>query len=185
MTGPIVARVSIAMLLLSLPAAAQEVRVDGVEIVTEGVYTTQRDPTKPDVRTDEGISATLAAWQHLRTTHIVPACKGISFGQEVRVTGAPEGTLVILRTVTIPPKPLADPLAPKPWQQMVSHGSYLIGQAGIDFYGFDENWELVPGTWRQQMWYGEKKILDVSFEVVLGDCDAISRRDGGRLARAP
>jgi len=165
-----------ASLMIALGAHAQDARVDGVEIVTEGVYATQRDPSKPFTRTDEGVSATLAAWKHVRTTHVVPACKGTSFGAEVRITGAPEGTVVMIRNVTIPPKPLTDPLAAKPWQQMVSEFPYAIGGTGIDMYGFDEDWELVPGTWRQQMWYGDKKILDWTFEVVASGCEPISLR---------
>ncbi len=163
-----------ASLLIALCARAQDARVDGVEIVTEGVYATQRDPSKPFVRTDEGVSTTLAAWKHVRTTHVVPACKGTSFGAEVHVTGAPEGTVVMIRDVTIPPHPLTDPDAAKPWQQMVSEFPYAIGSTGIDMYGFDEDWELVPGIWRQQMWYGDKKLLDWTFEVVASACDPIS-----------
>jgi len=164
----------VASLISPLGAAAQEIRVDGVEIVSQGVYATQNDRTKPFTRTDEDVSTPLAAYQHLRTTHVVPACKGTGFGQEVRVTGAPGGAKVPLRRVSIPPRPLLDPLAAKPRRRMEMVDTYAIGRVGIAFYDFDEDWELAPGTWRQQLWYGDRKLLDQTFEIVASNCNAVS-----------
>ena len=32
-------------------------------------------------------------------------------------------------------------------------------------YGFDEPWEVVPGTWTLEIWQGDRKLLEKSFEI--------------------
>ena len=40
-----------------------------------------------------------------------------------------------------------------------------IGTDYLDGYGFNEPWEIVKGTWTQQIWYGDRKLLERSFVI--------------------
>lgn len=39
-------------------------------------------------------------------------------------------------------------------------------EAGYVDYGFDDPWELVPGTWTIELWHGDRKLATQSFTVV-------------------
>jgi hypothetical protein len=40
-----------------------------------------------------------------------------------------------------------------------------IGDAYLDGYGFNEQWEIVPGTWTLQIWQGNRKLLERDFAI--------------------
>lgn len=41
-----------------------------------------------------------------------------------------------------------------------------IGNTEYLGYGFENEWELEPGTWTFQIWYKDRKLVDQSFTVV-------------------
>jgi len=45
----------------------------------------------------------------------------------------------------------------------------LAGRAGYDI---TESWELVPGLWTVQLWVGEQKLAEHSFNLVVKDAAA-------------
>jgi hypothetical protein len=41
-----------------------------------------------------------------------------------------------------------------------------IGSVSYIGYGFDHDWELVPGPWVLELWYGSRKLATHTFNVV-------------------
>jgi hypothetical protein len=41
-----------------------------------------------------------------------------------------------------------------------------IGAVAYNGYTFDEDWELVPGTWIFEVWEGDRKLASQSFDVI-------------------
>ncbi len=41
-----------------------------------------------------------------------------------------------------------------------------IGQPSLHGYGFDEEWELVPGEWVFEIWYRQARIIKQTFTVI-------------------
>ncbi|MBI5633975.1 MAG: DUF3859 domain-containing protein [Nitrospirae bacterium] len=48
-------------------------------------------------------------------------------------------------------------------EQWTSHAT--LEQPAYDFFGFEYEWELVPGTWTFQIWYKNRMLAEQSFEV--------------------
>ena len=42
----------------------------------------------------------------------------------------------------------------------------IVGDTNFVSYGFDDAWEVVPGTWVLEFWVGDSKIGEQSFTVV-------------------
>lgn len=41
-----------------------------------------------------------------------------------------------------------------------------LGTETLQGYGFEEDWELVPGTWTFEIWQDGRKLAEQSFTVV-------------------
>jgi hypothetical protein len=40
-----------------------------------------------------------------------------------------------------------------------------IGTLCLLGYGFDNDWEIVPGVWTEQIWYQDRTLAERSFTV--------------------
>jgi len=43
----------------------------------------------------------------------------------------------------------------------------LIGRKALHGYGFDEEWEIVPGIWIFELWYRDARLIKKTFKVYL------------------
>jgi hypothetical protein len=105
--------------------------------------------------------------QLLGITNTIPAKVGIKFGFRYTIVGDPLEARVTLKAVIIYPPEGA--LSPK--TGLLHTVSYLksdrIG-ASSSFVGYsaDDPWEVVPGVWTVQLWVGNKKFAEQSFNMV-------------------
>jgi hypothetical protein len=105
--------------------------------------------------------------RHAVTTTTVPAQIGVHFGFRYRVNGNPPGEKVEIKKVTIfPPAGLKSPKSAQPLQRNEYTFVRSIGETRYTDYSFDSAWELVPGVWTMQLWYGDRKLAEKSFTVV-------------------
>jgi hypothetical protein len=82
------------------------------------------------------------------------------------VVGARAGTSVPLHIVTIfPPPGLQNPATRQIKAQSEYEIQATIGRTLYKDYGFDHDWELVPGIWTMQVWYQGRKLLEQTFTV--------------------
>jgi len=155
--------IAFAALLLSQPASGQ-VKVTGAEIVEYGIYTAEIQTAKRD---SKGVlQSNLGDISHATTTTTVPARHGVRFGFRYKVTGTPDGATIPLKFVTVfPPAGLSPPNMAQPIHNSESGQTAKIGGVGYHDYGFDDPWELVPGPWTIQMWYGKTKLAEKNFTV--------------------
>jgi len=101
------------------------------------------------------------------TTTTVQAESGIRFGFIYRVVGKPTGQTVQLRMVIIyPPEGVKSPQSSTPLQSAERQIAVRIGAIEFSGYTFDDNWELVPGPWKMQLWLGDRKLAEKEFTVV-------------------
>jgi hypothetical protein len=155
--------VVVAALLLSRPALA-EVKVTGAEILEYGTYTAEIEAAKRD---DKGVlKSQLGDIRHVATTSTVPAQHGVRFGFRYKINGTPAGAIIPIKILTVfPPGGLRPPNAAQPIRDSANNVTRKIGEAGYNDYGFDDPWELVPGTWTLQIWYGNNKLAERTFDV--------------------
>lgn len=166
----IVALGSLAVVLaLAAQARAQDARIDRLEIVEAGFY----DSTKVEVT---GSSAAAAAAtgtvQEVKGVTVMPeppavsARVGIGFGVRFRSFGERDGERAMLRSVwKIPAPGIVNPTNHNTYRQSVSDFPTTIGTNHWRGYGFDDAWEVVPGTWTLEIWQGDRKLLEKSFAI--------------------
>ena len=147
-------------------AHAQTVTVQRADILDYGIYAVDQQPTGRNA--DGVLQSEVRDIKLAVKTQAVNAVLGTHFGFEYTIVGAPEGAKVSLRSIVIyPPGGIHPPgKAPVP-QYAVNVNRVIGGQSYLHWYAFDDPWELVPGTWTFQLWYGDHKIAEQSFLVVL------------------
>ena len=155
--------IAFAALLLSAPALAQ-VKVTAAEIVEYGTYTAEIQTAKRD---SKGVlQSNLGDISHVATTTTVPARNGVRFGYRYKIIGTPDGATIPIRFLTVfPPAGLSPPNMAQPIHNSESNVTLKIGDIGYHDYGFDDPWELVPGSWTIQIWYGNNKLAEKNFTV--------------------
>ncbi|RFB78827.1 DUF3859 domain-containing protein [Methylovirgula sp. 4M-Z18] len=141
--------------------------------IARGIYKISRAPGIVETHSEHGFTEPVADFHLTESTTNVPACLGMTFGFQYAVIGKPIGTSLPLHSVTIPPQDMHDPQVAKPIHTVTSDSTGLIGGQGFSAYTFDYAWELVPGIWTFQLWYGEQEILEEKFNVTL-NCNNVS-----------
>lgn len=153
-------------LVISSAAVAQEASVSGLEIVGKGIYEVQTGAVTKDPSAPTGEIKAPDTFKLVEATDKIPARVGVEFGFEYKLDGAPDGAEVTLRYVNVYPAPgLADPGSAKPVLSDTFERKKKIGAVNYLGYGFENDWELVPGTWTMEIWSGDHKLASESFTV--------------------
>jgi hypothetical protein len=118
--------------------------------------------TPTDLRRIEGL--VIAA-----KTSIITAKKGAQFGLTYSVSGLPPDEIVNIRRITIHPAfRLPDG---KILTEHKSDTKLQTTAAGTlsTFFGweFTDDFEFVTGNWREEIWYGDKKLVEHWFRIVV------------------
>jgi Domain of unknown function (DUF3859) len=100
----------------------------------------------------------------IKETTTIPASIGTSFGVRIKVTGDPDGAVVKFTGRCTHPK-LSDPVSGRSSTTEEWDCYPVIGRTGYIGYTFDNSWELVPGKWILQVFYGAKLVAKKEFDV--------------------
>jgi Domain of unknown function (DUF3859) len=150
------------MLLASSSAWAQDVQ--RIEIVEHGIYTADKSSCNRDAQGIERCERSNI--RHAATTWNVPAQLGVEFGLRYRVVGAPKGSKISVKRNWLIPEPgFRAPNASQPIRRLERSDDAVIGEATLVTYGFDDPWELVPGPWVIEFWYGNRKVGEQRFTI--------------------
>jgi hypothetical protein len=159
-------------------ASAQQV---SIAIIEHGIYTADITSTE---RLPNGLGLnTLVNICHVATTTTVPAIQGLHFGFRFRIEGQVEGRPVSLRQVVTYPTSVKPSGGLRPitgYENTVGGRSGAISFAG---YGFDNSWELMPGTWIVRLLEGDRMLAEQRFEVIDGAGHSIPRTGRGDCFR--
>ncbi len=155
---------SLLALLTGAPVQAQAPSVERIEIVEFGIYSVERQVQGRDAR---GINqATASNVQHAATTRDIPARIGITFGFRYRIIGKPDQAPITLRRVVVfPPPGLQPSSSSKRLPQDEFSVQARIGETNYMFYTLEDAFELVPGVWAVEIWYGNRKLASQSFTL--------------------
>jgi hypothetical protein len=147
--------------------AAETLRVDRVDVIKVGIYEVEIAKRTEDKDIATGFSNWASKVKNVSETTTIPARLGVRFGFEYLLVGAPQGGTVPIRVVTkFPKQGVRNPQTRTTTYREEIVINKLVGQRGYSGYGFDKEWELVPGTWTLEIWYHERKLAEQSFTVV-------------------
>jgi hypothetical protein len=151
-----------AFIIATSNARALDIR--RIEIVEYGIYTVDKKSCSRDAQGIERCDRSNV--RHAATTWNVPAQIGVEFGLLYRVAGAPNGSPISVKRVWRLPEPgFRSPSADKPVHSLDREDVTKIGDTVFVSYGFDDTWELVPGPWILEFWYGDRKLDERRFVI--------------------
>ena len=140
-------------------------------VLASGTYTAESGQRVCAPGTPTGMSQIIRSdtVRFTSASHTVPARLGVRFGLRFVVTGLPASTTVNFRKiVAFPPMRKPDGTVTKGYERTVSYKTDAEGAVtnAIEGYGFDYPYEIVPGEWRFELWYGDRKVTEQVFDVV-------------------
>ncbi len=139
--------------------------VFGIEIVDYGIYTAETTKRVGEGITGKGLHVSKSFHFIHRTTKI-PATLNLRFGLSYIIKGRPAGQTIELKQVTLfPISGLKNPKTQKVLHLSERVFSKAIGEKYGAGYKFDEQWEAVPGIWVMQLWHGDRKLAEKTFNV--------------------
>jgi len=154
---------------LAVPARADDARIDRIDLIAAGFYDaaaakvagTRPAPTAAGGKTNQLADLTLMGETPADTARV-----GIGFGVRFRSAGGPRGALATLRSVwKIPAPGIRNPENGTTYRESVAEFTTAVGGVHWRGYGFDQPWEVVPGTWTIEIWQGDRKLLEHSFTI--------------------
>jgi Domain of unknown function (DUF3859) len=155
------------MLLLPIGADAKEPKINRIDVFEYGIYTADINSRVAAPDAAVGYRNVVTNVRNAAKTRTIPAQKGIQFGFRYKIVGSPRGKEVLFHVVTIfPPPGLSDPDT----HQLKAKSEYdvvkVIGEETFKSYNFEKDWEVLPGEWTMQIWYGGVMLQEQKFNVV-------------------
>ena len=146
-------------------AAAQADRIDGADITQCGIYEHKVTGTENASTTATGMVRNVT-YRFVSETTSVPARRDVGFGFEYRIVGTPNGAKVPIRNVTIFPEGgVRNPKTGQTFLRSEYVSDRVIGEPILKGYTLDNDWEIVPGTWTFQVWFGDKMLAEKVFTL--------------------
>lgn len=90
---------------------------------------------------------------------------GTEFGIEYKINTKPKNRPIAVTTIIRFPEPGLK--QPRGRTYLVSRETQrkAIGEPHLHGYGFDEEWEMVPGEWVFEVWHKKAKLVSKTFTV--------------------
>jgi hypothetical protein len=146
-------------------AAAQEsVSVTGADVTEVGIYRAQVITKSAAPGVVSGTNEWLDSFVLSQATTNIPARIGTRFGFRFTIRGTPSNAPIVLKMVGEHP-PYKNPETGKTQTRDEYELRSWIGQTYTS-YSFDNDWELIPGRFKFEVWHDGKKLCEQSFMVV-------------------
>ncbi|MCB1647376.1 MAG: DUF3859 domain-containing protein [Pseudomonadales bacterium] len=161
----------ICTLLLAAPlslvwAADTDLAIRAVEVTGFGIVETQESGRRLRASNSRSGVDFIDGNRIREYTSVIPAEPGLAFGFRYIIRSAPKGRPVTVRNVIRFP----EPGLVMPSGEIIRESRETVrAELGVEnFYGFgfDEPWEMVPGTWTFEVWLNDARIVNRRFEVV-------------------
>jgi len=155
------------LLSLSSVAHAQTSWIERIDIVGKGIYQVAVGELKSEKQAPTGVVASVENVKKIEDTTTVPARNGLEFGIQYVIGGMPKGAQVPIRIVNVYPKQgLRNPKTRKTVRRVEIVRNKIIGDVIYAGYAFENEWEIVPGVWKFELWYKNRKLAEQSFTVI-------------------
>jgi hypothetical protein len=160
-------QISLSLILLFLVPPFCGAAENRARIIEYGIYKGAPEKTIKGSEAGTGDVELGGSIRLVKKTEKVPASLGTKFGIKFYLPVELRKNEVVLKYVFLVPG-LKDPLTGKIQERIEVPGKYDGGADGIAlmFYDFTDKWELVPGKWTFQVFYGDEKLIEKTFTIV-------------------
>lgn len=150
-----------------------ETIITGVTVTNAGIYTarTTSKPAEAGQQSPTGTVGSVTDWHFVSDSAAVDGKVGTQFGVEFRIEGPPASDSVTLHlALTFPPEGLRNPNTGNLLHSIkMAVPNLKIGALCLFGYGFDNDWEIVPGEWKEQILYHDRVLAERTFNVSKGN----------------
>jgi len=167
---------TIVFLSLSSGVFATDLLVRAAEIVGFGIFdasttVNQRGFTPSKLAKDD-----VRGIRFMEYTTDIPTELGVNFGFQYIINSSPKGKPIRVTTVIkFPEGGLQRPGARLYIESRETH-DVIIGKKALHGYGFDEEWEMVPGTWIFELWHREARLIKKTFSIYMPDASSSEKK---------
>lgn len=156
----------ILLCLTSWNAQSADLEISATQIVGYGVF------EAASVRRDRSISSSaigrddVRGVQFIEYTSDIPAVLGKNFGFQYIINSQPAGSKVdVTHVIKFPSPGLVRP-GGQVFEVSREERTARLGHETLHGYGFDVEWEIVPGEWTFEVWHNDALIVRKSFNVI-------------------
>jgi hypothetical protein len=150
---------------MGAPAArgAASPTIQSAHVLKAGQYEAKLIKRTPG-RHQQGRRNIYEGFKFIEETTRIAAVKGNRFGLRFVILGAPRGQEIEIRIFRHHP-PVRNPERNQIARLTTYTKKAQLNVAQVIGYGFDHDWELVPGEHRFQVYYGPRKLVEQVFTV--------------------
>jgi hypothetical protein len=146
-------------------AVAQDsVSVARADVTEAGIYSARVVKKTAEPGVASGTNEWLETFTLVQATTNIPARIGTRFGFRYTIRGTPSNAPIVLTMVGEHP-PYKNPKTGKTQTRDEYELRSWVGQTYTS-YLFEEEWELIPGKFKFEVWHKGKKLSEQSFTVV-------------------
>lgn len=140
--------------------------INTAETLAFGVFTSYGKESKTGQGMDDTPPLdTVKTYRFRNFTNRIPMHIGTEFGIEYQINTKPKGQPINISTVIIFPEPGLKRPGGKTHKKSRETNRVSIGKGHLHGYGFDEEWELVPGQWTFEVWHENARLVKRSFTI--------------------
>jgi hypothetical protein len=140
--------------------------VDEVEIIEAGLFAVGPTEQIDDQGVISGRRRLVDNSKLIESTNVISGRLGSTFGFRYKLVGEPSGAVVALKVITKFPAKLRNPKTGDEKTDDEYVINRTIGDVHFRGYGFDNEWEIIPGKWSFELWLDDRKLTEQTFEVV-------------------
>lgn len=149
-------------------AHAQTATIERIDVIDPGIYVAEVTQVKRDSDVASGEIFYAKAAKLVEKTTTIEAKIGVGFGFKLKVVGQSPNGRANLTSITIYPQPgVTNPkTGTTTMREEVSRTPKINNPEVYEGFSFENEWEIVTGTWTFEIWDGDRKLVSQSFQVV-------------------
>jgi hypothetical protein len=165
---PFALHLAVLVALIHFPSIGHAFQMVSGEITQAGIYEAESVEQVNAPETTTGTTTTAKGLKLVKTTDIIPAKLGISFGFEYVLIGLePNKDFQLKKIISHPKIKKPDGSVSEGYEMMVTEKADAFGTIkDISGYIFNHEYEIQPGEWKFTLMYDTAKVIEKTFTVV-------------------
>jgi len=160
---------TIALLSLISGAFATDLAVHAAEIVGFGIFDVSSTVARHGYTPSSMAKDDVKGIRFLEYTTDIPAKLGVNFGFQYVINSSPKGKPIrVTSVIKFPEGGIKRPGGRLYTESRDAHDA-IIGNKTLHGFGFDEEWEMVPGTWIFELWHRKARLIKKTFTIYAPD----------------
>ncbi len=158
--------VTVLILCWTMQVFPADLEIRAAEIVGYGIFDAATTSARRGFSGSSMARDDVRGVRFLDYTTDIPGELGLNFGFQYVINSSPKGRPIrVTSVIKFPEQGMQRPKGRLYTESRDNH-EVVIGEKALHGYGFDEEWEIVPGTWVFELWHKEARLIKKTFQVL-------------------